>query len=76
MDSNILGMGLGMGLAAAGMAGAAMGIGNVFGKAIEAVARQPEAEPVLAKYVWIGFAMVETIALYALVIAFLIMGKA
>ncbi len=66
---------IGMGLAAAGMAGAGLGIGYVFGKMIEAVARQPEAEPVIAKYAWIGFALVETVALYALVIAFIIMGQ-
>jgi F-type H+-transporting ATPase subunit c len=35
---------LGMGLAAAGFAGAGIGIGYIFGKMIEAVARQPEAE--------------------------------
>jgi len=65
---------IGMGLAAAGMAGAGIGIGLIFSKMIEAVARQPEAEPILSKYAWIGFALVETIALYALVIAFIIMG--
>jgi len=66
---------IGMGLAAAGMGGAALGIGMIFSKMIESVARQPEAEPTLAKYAWIGFALVETIALYALVIAFIIMGQ-
>ncbi|MDX8394908.1 MAG: ATP synthase F0 subunit C [Mariprofundaceae bacterium] len=67
---------IGMGLAAAGMAGSGIGIGYLFGKMIEAVARQPEAEPILSKYAWIGFALVEAIALYALVIAFIIMGQA
>jgi len=66
---------IGMGLAAAGMAGAGLGIGYVFGKMIEAVARQPESEPTISKYAWIGFALVETVALYALVIAFIIMGQ-
>jgi len=66
---------IGMGLAAAGMAGAALGIGMIFSKMIESVARQPEAEARLSKYAWIGFALVETIALYALVIAFIIMGQ-
>ena len=67
---------IGMGLAAAGMAGSGIGIGYVFGKMIEAVARQPGAEPKVSKYVWIGFALVEAIALYGLVIAFIIMGQA
>ena len=51
---------LGMGLAAAGFAGAGVGIGYIFGKMIEAVARQPEAEGRVGKYMWIGFALVET----------------
>lgn len=54
---------IGMGLAAVGMAGSGIGIGYIFGKMIEAVARQPEAEPILSKYAWIGFALVEAIAL-------------
>ena len=55
---------VGMGLAAAGFAGAGVGIGYIFGKMIEAVARQPEAEGRVGKYMWIGFALVEAIALY------------
>src|SRR5216684_4430968 len=58
---------LGMGLAAAGFAGAGVGIGYIFGKMIEAVARQPEAEARVGKYMWIGFALVEAIALYGIV---------
>jgi len=75
MDSQSASL-IGMGLAAVGMAGSGIGIGYIFGKMIEAVARQPEAEPILAKYAWIGFALVEAIALYALVLAFIIMGQA
>jgi len=67
---------LGMGMAAAGFGGAGIGIGYIFGKMIEAVARQPEAEARTAKYMWIGFALVEAIALYGLVVAFIVFGKA
>ncbi len=63
---------IGMGAAAAGFAGAGVGIGYIFGKMIEAVARQPEAEARVGKYVWIGFALVETIALYGIAMALLI----
>ncbi len=63
---------IGMGAAAAGFAGAGVGIGYIFGKMIEAVARQPEAETRVGKYVWIGFALVETIALYGIAMALLI----
>ncbi|MEO5379135.1 MAG: ATP synthase F0 subunit C [Magnetococcus sp. DMHC-6] len=66
---------IGMGLAAAGLAGSGVGLGYMFGKTIESVARQPGAEAQMSKYVWIGAAFVEAIALYGLVIAFIIMGK-
>ena len=67
---------IGMGLAAAGFAGSGVGLGYVFGKTIESVARQPGAESKVSKYLWIGAAFVEAIALYGLVVAFIIMGKA
>jgi F-type H+-transporting ATPase subunit c len=56
------------------VAGSGAGIGYIFGKMIEAVARQPEAEARVSKYMWLGFALSEAVALYALVIAFIIMG--
>ncbi|BAM05793.1 ATP synthase F0 subunit C [Leptospirillum ferrooxidans] len=65
---------IGMGAAAIGVAGSGAGIGYIFGKMIEAVARQPEAEARVSKYMWLGFALSEAVALYALVIAFIIMG--
>lgn len=73
MDSTAAAL-IGMGLAAVGFAGSGVGIGYIFGKMIESVARQPEAEAKVGKYMWIGFALVEAIALYGLVIAFIIMG--
>ncbi|MBF0186541.1 MAG: ATP synthase F0 subunit C [Magnetococcales bacterium] len=66
---------VGMGLAAAGFAGTGVGLGYIFGKAIESFSRQPSAESSLSKYVWIGAAFVEAVALYGLVVAFIIMGK-
>lgn len=76
MESSAAASFIGMGLAAAGFAGSGIGLGYVFGKTIESIARQPGAESAVAKYVWIGAAFVEAIALYGLVVAFLIMGKA
>ena len=72
MDSSSASL-IGMGLAAVGMAGSGIGIGYIFGKMIEAVARQPEAEPILSKYAWIGFALVEAIGLFALLVAFMVL---
>ena len=63
---------VGRGLAAAGFAGAGIGIGYIFGKMIEAEARQPEAEGRVGKYMWIGFALVEAVALYGILIALMI----
>ncbi|MBF0383735.1 MAG: ATP synthase F0 subunit C [Magnetococcales bacterium] len=66
---------IGMGLAALGFAGSGVGLGTLFGKAIEAIARQPGAEAQVSKYIWIGMAFVEAIALYGLVVVFIIMSK-
>ena len=52
-----------------------LGIGYIFAQTIETVGRQPNAESRVAKYCWIGFALVEAIALYGLVVAFIIMGN-
>ncbi len=64
---------LGAGLAACGMIGSGIGLGIVFGKFFEAVGRQPAAENVLKTYLFIGMALVEAIALFAFVIAAIIM---
>ena len=55
---------VGYGLAAIGPG---IGIGLVFGHAIEAMARQPEASSRIQLYMWIGFALTEALALIGLV---------
>ena len=64
---------IGAGLAACGMIGSGIGLGLVFGKFFEAVGRQPAAENALKTYLFIGMALVEAIALFAFVIAAIIM---
>jgi len=64
-----------MGLAALSMLGPGLSMGFMFAKLFESIARQPEAEAKLTKVMWIGLALVEAIALYGLVIAFMILGK-
>ena len=64
---------IGAGIAASGMIGAGIGLGFVFGKFFEAVARQPAAEASLQKILFIGMALVEAIALFAFVIAAIIL---
>jgi F-type H+-transporting ATPase subunit c len=59
---------LGYGLAAIGPG---IGIGLVFGHAIEAMARQPEATGRISLYMWIGFSLTEVLALLGLVVPFI-----
>ena len=66
---------IGAGLAAIGVIGAGIGIGNIFASFISAVGRNPAAAGAVTTMTWIGFALVEAVALYALVIAFLIFAS-
>ena len=64
---------IGAGLAAMGVIGAGIGIGTIFAAFITAVARNPAAAETVTPMPWIGFALVEAIALYALVVALLLL---
>ncbi|MCG9479518.1 MAG: F0F1 ATP synthase subunit C [Actinomycetia bacterium] len=55
-----------------GAIGPALAIGNLVGKALEGIARQPEAAGQIQTAMFIGIAFAEAIALYALVVAFLL----
>ena len=57
-------LGVGGGL---GAAGAAVGIGVIFGKVIESVTRQPEMRDEIASIQWLGFALTEACFFYGLV---------
>ena len=65
-----IGAGLCMGI---GAIGPAMGEGNAVGKALEGMARQPEAANTLRTNMIIGCAITETTGIYSLLIAFLIL---
>jgi F-type H+-transporting ATPase subunit c len=64
-----IGKGLVYGLAAIGPG---IGIGIIFGKAIEAVARQPEARGQVTTMMYIGFALAEALALFGFVLFFIL----
>ena len=64
---------IGAGLATLGVAGAGVGIGPIFGEYVAGGFRNPEAAPKMFGNVLLGFALVEAVALYALVMAFLIL---
>jgi F-type H+-transporting ATPase subunit c len=58
---------MGIGLGALGAVGAGIGIGNIFGSMIQAVARQPELRGELQGIQWLGFALTEAVVFYGLI---------
>lgn len=52
--------------------GAGVGIGIATGKAVDAVARQPEADSKISKNLLLGCALAEATAIYGMVVAILI----
>ena len=71
MDLNGLAVALAIGL---GAIGPGIGIGIAAGQAFNAIGRNPEAEPLIRTNMFIGLAFTEAIAIYALVIAFVLSG--
>lgn len=67
-----LGAGIAIGL---GAIGPGIGVGMLVAKTVEAMARQPEAAGMVRTTMFIGVAFAEAIALYALVVAFLLLFK-
>ena len=64
---------LGAGLATIGLAGAGVGIGTVFGALVLGISRNPSLRDELFKLAILGFALTEAIALFSLMMAFLIL---
>jgi F-type H+-transporting ATPase subunit c len=64
---------IGTGLATIGVSGSGVGIGTVFGSLVKAFARNPDLKKDLFVYSLMGFALTEAIALFALMVAFLIL---
>lgn len=64
---------LGAGLSTFGLAGAGIGIGFIFGSLIVGLSRNPSLKDDMFRYAILGFALTEAIALFALMIAFLIL---
>jgi len=61
------------GLATISLAGAGVGIGTVFGALLLAVAYNPAITNDLFRFAILGFALTEAIALFGLMMAFLIL---
>ena len=68
-----IGAGLCMGI---GAIGPAIGEGNAVGKALEGMARQPEAAGTLRTNMILGCAITETTGIYSLVVALLLIFAA
>lgn len=64
---------IGAGLATIALGGAGVGIGTVFGALILGSARNPSLSKQLFIYAILGFALTEAIALFGLMMAFLIL---
>ena len=68
----MFGAGIGAGLA---VIGAGLGIGRIGGQAVEGMARQPEVAARIQTAGLILAALIEGVALFAVVVAFLIQNK-
>jgi len=55
-----------------GVFGPALGIGNLVGKALEAIGRNPDASGKIQTTMFIGIAFTEALAIFALVVGFII----
>jgi F0F1-type ATP synthase membrane subunit c/vacuolar-type H+-ATPase subunit K len=64
---------LGAGIAVIALAGVGIGIGNIFAALVTSVARNPSARDQVFGIGILGFALTEAVALFALLIAFLIL---
>ena len=64
---------IGAGLTCIGLAGAGVGIGNVFIALLIGTSRNPSLKDELFRIAILGFALTEAIALFALMMGFLIL---
>jgi len=56
-----------------GAIGPALAEGRAVASAMEAIARQPESANTLSRTLFVGLAMIETMAIYCLVVALLVL---
>lgn len=53
----------------------AMAMGKAISQALDAIARQPEAEKSITRLLFIGLAMIESLAIYVLVIVLIVLFR-
>lgn len=64
---------IGAGLGTIALAGVGIGIGLIFSSLLDSVSRNPSLAKQLFSYAILGFALTEAIALFAIMIVFLIL---
>ncbi|GBR46149.1 ATP synthase F0 subunit chi [Neokomagataea thailandica NBRC 106555] len=64
---------IGAGLAVIALAGVGVGIGNIFSTLVSTIGRNPASRANVFGLGMLGFALTEAVALFALLIAFLIL---
>lgn len=69
-SARLIGAALAMGL---GALGPGIGLGMLAAKALEAVGRNPEAQPKIQAMMILAIAVTEAVAIYALVVALMIL---
>ncbi len=60
---------------ALGAIGPAIAMGRAIAQALDALARQPEAEKQIARTLFIGLAMIESLAIYVLVVVLIVLFR-
>lgn len=60
---------------AIGVIGPALAMGRAIGQALDAIARQPEAEKAITRTLFIGLAMIESLAIYLLVVVLIVLFR-
>lgn len=69
IGSKAIGASVGVGL---GALGAALGMGFAIAKAVDGISRQPEAEGQIRTTLMLGLVFIETVVIYALIVAILV----
>lgn len=60
---------------AVGVLGPAFAMGRAIAQALDALARQPEAEKAITRALFIGLAMIESLAIYVLVVVLIVLFR-
>ncbi|WP_417457709.1 F0F1 ATP synthase subunit C [Kordiimonas sp.] len=64
---------IGAGIATLALAGVGIGLGNIFGSFLSGALRNPSAAPKVFGNLLLGFALTEALAIFALLIAILLL---